>query len=349
MIITYFRSSSYNRHDDCEQAYYLEYILGIKGSGNFKADIGTTVHKILEVMAIAKKAKQDGKRIFIDDVCGKLSTTNYDLDEVTNKVYDHYAKMWPHHPWADSTRKDVHKLVNAAITCQDGAFNPATRTIIEPEQHFDITIDEPWAKYEYDIPGEGKVSGNLALKGTIDLLTEVAPGIIEIVDWKTGARKNWTTGEEKTYEKLCADPQLMLYYYAVRKLYPKAEQVMLTIFFIKDGGPFTVCFSDDDMPKIELMIREKFNKIRATRTPRLSKTWKCKKLCHLGKNSFETLPIKGVKPIIEFRQGQATPRGQPMTCCAQIEFELSRKGMEKVTAEYKNPEHKIGTYHAPGG
>ena len=45
---------------------------------------------------------------------------------------------------------------------------------------------------------------------------------------------NWATGEEKTQEKLEIDPQLMIYYYAVNKLYPEIDNCIVTIYFIND-------------------------------------------------------------------------------------------------------------------
>ena len=71
-------------------------------------------------------------------------------------------------------------------------------------------------------------------------------GVIEVIDWKTGRRLNWATGEEKTYEKLLEDPQLLLYNYAISKLFPEYEQAIMTIYYIRDGGPFSMCFDKPD-------------------------------------------------------------------------------------------------------
>ena len=40
-----------------------------------------------------------------------------------------------------------------------------------------------------------KLKGQLAIKGTIDLVTKLNDDTIEVVDWKTGRRMDWTTGE----------------------------------------------------------------------------------------------------------------------------------------------------------
>ena len=50
---------------------------------------------------------------------------------------------------------------------------------------------------------------------------------------------DWTTGEVKDYKKLENDPQLLLYYYAISKLYPEFPNRIMSIFFYKDkdGNP----------------------------------------------------------------------------------------------------------------
>lgn len=39
----------------CEQQFFIEYVLGWRGPSNQKADKGTIVHKVLEILAIIKK------------------------------------------------------------------------------------------------------------------------------------------------------------------------------------------------------------------------------------------------------------------------------------------------------
>ena len=80
-------------------------------------------------------------------------------------------------------------------------FDPRNRNILCPEQQFDIVIDKPWAEYEYKTTKE-TIKGQLAIKGTIDLITQINDDTLEIIDWKTGRRLDWATGEEKTQSKL---------------------------------------------------------------------------------------------------------------------------------------------------
>jgi len=97
MIITYFRSSSFNTHSLCEQQYFLEYVLGWKGKSGLKADKGTIVHKILEILALIKYHKQFGNTSFEDDIVGKIGIKKYDLDDIIRKVYNYYSQAMFHH------------------------------------------------------------------------------------------------------------------------------------------------------------------------------------------------------------------------------------------------------------
>ena len=328
----------------CPQQYFCEYVLGWRGKGGLKADKGTIVHKILEIMSLAKKAEQDGLSSFVDDVIGEVSSTSYDIDEITEQVYKYYSEGNPHHEWKEKDLKDCSKWVYKTLEMNDGIFDPRNRNVVDAEPHFDFEIDEDWAEYEYVLNGE-KVKGRLALKGTMDLITEIDEGFYEIVDWKTGRRLDWATGQEKTYAKLQNDPQLRIYHYAAMKLYPEAKQIMVTINYMNDGGAFSMHFSEKDIPKTKEMLRKKFEQIKATRIPMLKKSWKCTKLCDQGKSTFEGTSIH---PIIENRHGQRTSYGEYMTKCEQVKYEIERKGIQKVTEDYMAEDHNVAKYKAPG-
>jgi ATP-dependent helicase/DNAse subunit B len=339
LIVTYFRSSSYNTHDDCPHRYFLEYVLGWYGKSNKAADKGTIVHKVLEILACAKLAEQQGKDFIIDDEVLKERklVALQDIPKLVDEIYDWYSYHNSHNPWEGKDRKDCHDWVNKVFNHNAGMFDPRSRDIVEPEQQFDITLDFDWANYSYEFDGK-KIEGKLALKGTIDLITRIDDNLYEVIDWKTGRRWDWAKGVEKTNDKLAKDPQLMLYHYAVKKLYPDVEDCLITIYFINDGGPFTLAFTKNDIVQTENMLRKKFEQIKATHIPRLNKTWKCTKLCHHGKTTFAGTSIQ---PIIDEQDGC-------LTKCEQVKRELGKKGMDRVTKEYLAPGHVIGSYKAPG-
>jgi hypothetical protein len=300
----------------------------------------------LEVLALIKQGQQDGKSSVVDDVIGKVSTKTYNIEKIIDKAFDYYSKAAPHHGWAKVDLEDCYKWVNTARSLNGGIFDPLKRKVVAPEKHFDFTINEPWAAYKYYI-GDEVIEGQLALKGTIDLITDIGDGMYEIIDWKTGKnRSNWATGQIKEHADFQKDPQLMFYFYALKKIYPEVHQFIITINYIQAGGPFTVVFTDDDLPKVEKMIREKFEKIRSVQVPKLNRSWKCTKTCSYGKNNFYASRV--IKPIQEFRSGQVTPKGNIMTMCEQVKYLIEKKGIDKVIQEYSNPDHHVSNYKAPG-
>jgi len=345
MIITYFRSSSYNCHCMCEMQYYIEYVLGWRGPSGKKADKGTIVHKVLEILAVIKKAQQEALIQIEDDVIGMVDTTNYDLENIIQQVYEYYTSKTEHHKWTDKDFRDCRDWSYKALQFNDGMFDPRNRTILMPEQHFDFLIEKPWAKYSYELPKGEKLSGNLALKGTIDLITLVNDDTIEVIDWKTGRRLDWATGKEKTQEKLEDDAQLRIYHYAIRHLYPQIKNVIFSIYFINDGGPFSICFGEESIDRTETLLRNKFNIIKNTKKPKLNKSWMCSKLCHFGKTTFENTTIE---PLTEYRDNQVTKKFDFMTKCEQIKHDLDLNGPTDTIRRYKHPNHTFGSYKAPG-
>jgi len=339
MIVTYIRSSSYNNYAYCQMQYFITYVLGHQSDSGKKAELGTIVHKVLEVLASLKKNEQDNpKKLKLnveDDALGSIKIKKSELyteefvKEVLQKSFGFYTAGSKNN-FTKGDNNDCAKLVFDTLSYNNGQFDPRNRKIIAAEPHFDIPIEEDWAHYEYEINGE-KVKGQLAIKGTIDLVTESSDGIIEVIDWKTGRRLDWATGEEKTYEKLCSDPQLLLYNYAVSKLFPEYKQSIMSIFFIKDGGPFSMCFDESDEKKFLNMLKKRFQEIQQNNTPRpISETrehWKCAKLCHYCKNNWP---------------------GTDQNMCIYIENTLKNKGMDKTIEECSRPGFDIGFYSAPG-
>lgn len=345
MIITYFRSSSYNTHNMCEQQYFFEYVLGWRSPSGFKAVKGTIMHKVLEILAIIKKAQQDNLQYVNDDeILGQIDINHYSLDSMIEKIYKHYSEANSHHVWSSKDYAECKKWVYKAIEFNNGMFDPRNCNILQPEQRFDILIEKPWAKYEYNIDGK-KLSGYLGLKGTIDLITVVDDKTVEVVDYKSGRRLDWATGEEKTQEKLQKDSQLRIYHYAVKKLYPYIDTVIFTIYFVNDGGPFSMVFHDSDLVETEDMLRRKFEVIKSTRRPRLNKTWMCNKLCHFGKTTFANTNIE---PIEEYRDNQTCQKGSTMTKCEQVKHDLELYGIDATMGMYQHPNHVVGHYQAPG-
>ena len=299
----------------------------------------------MEILAGLKKFKQDNRRKkyleVLDDKCDlirvhvdKLYTDNF-VNELCDISIDAYSKD-SKHKFTKSDREVVRDTVWTFLTHNDGQFDPRERHIHQAEPHFDIPIQEDWAKFEYQINGE-KVTGQLAIKGTIDLVTLVNKDTIEVVDWKSGRRMNWATGEEKDYNKLQNDPQLLLYFYAMSKLYPDFPNRIMSIFFYKDKDgnvdpkPYSMMFDKEDEQRFLDKLKVRFEEIKNNTNPQpldsSRKHWKCRYLCHFCKNKW---------------------KGSDDSMCVYVEKYLKKHGMEKTVEDCSRPGFEIGFYESPG-
>jgi hypothetical protein len=319
--------------------YFITYVLGHHSDSGKKAELGTIVHKVMETLAQLKKYQQDNpKKLTLsieDDALKTVSIKKNELltstlvDKLLSRSFDFYTSSSKHN-FTKSDRDLCLKLVWDTLNYNEGQFDPRLRKIVAAEPHFDIPIDEDWAFYEYEVNGQ-KIKGQLAIKGTIDLVTETDEGIIEVIDWKTGRRLDWATGEEKTYGKLCSDPQLLLYNYAISKLFPQYKQSIMSIFFIKDGGPFSMCFDKADEKRFLEMLKERFLDIKNNEKPQPispnRENWKCTKLCHYCKNKWPETD---------------------QNMCIYIENSIKTKGMDQTIKDCTRSGFDIGFYSAPG-
>ena len=154
MIVTYIRSSSYNGYDYCQMQYFLTYVLGHRSDSGKKAELGTMVHKVMEILAGLKKFQQDNPRkkylVVEDDAAGKIRIhkdrllTDEFVNELTGvsiKCYEKDSK----HKWYPADKKQVSKLTWDTLEYNEGQFDPRLRDVVDPEPHFDIAIaDRDW-------------------------------------------------------------------------------------------------------------------------------------------------------------------------------------------------------------
>lgn len=345
MLVTYVRSSSYNNYDFCQMQYFLTYVLGWQSDSGKKADMGTMTHKVMEILASLKKYQQDNPRKkFLeieDDKCGKIKVNKDEFytDAFVNDMVDLSIKKYSEdskNKFYKGDKTDVRDTVWTFLKHSNGLFDPRYRNIYYPEAHFDIPIEEDWAKFEYEINGK-MVKGQLAIKGTIDLTTLVSDDTIEVIDWKTGRRLDWATGEEKDYSKLENDAQLMLYFYAISRLYKDFPNKIMSIFFYKDPEgnvdpkPFSICFGPDDEQRFLEKLKTRFLEIQQNNNPKpmdpTRTNFKCKYLCHFCKNNWENTNEN---------------------MCIYIEKHLKQHGMQETVKKCTRPGFNIGFYESPG-
>lgn len=327
MLVTYLRSSSINTHTMCEMQYYLRYVLGLPDSGNFKADKGNVLHKAAEIFARKKKAIQDGMDHYVDEIFGKVRLSDITVEWAVNKSFNHYKKLSPQHPWAQRDYNDCLEWTHKLFEMNDGLFHPMNCDVVEPEKTFDITIDKPWARYDFLLPDGQRLQGNLAIKGTVDLVVREEDDFYGVVDYKSGKRLDWATGQEKTYKKLRDDHQLLLYFYAMTHTYPEINHFLITIVYVNSGGAFSISYSRSDLDRAEAMIRRKFERIVSVKKPVLNKSWKCTKLCSYGRSN---------QPNTE------------KTICEHFKTEVQKKDADKVFYEIGNVK-ALTSYGSGGG
>lgn len=348
--ITYIRSSMYGTHEMCELKMLGEYILGWSGLSGKAADKGTIVHKVMEILANAKKAQQDGVPFYDDEVFGPITSKveKIKLDPLTDEVFDHYSESFAHHKWTKADRKECKKWVHMAVDNWNGSYDPRKSKIVRTEAKFDFALPEEWAKYNYTTPEGEELEGIIAAKGSIDLIRETSPKVYEIVDWKTGSRVKWNLPyrPEKKYDDFLVDLQLRLYHLAIYKLFPEIDHVMVTINYIKDGGPITLFFERGQIVETMDQIRSKIQRIKETTNPTRFKdihrnvpkfNTPCQ-FCPLNKNTFE-----GTNVIpLHYNNGNV------MNQCDQIHFALKHRPMDKVIAHMKKTGHDFTKYKDPG-
>lgn len=333
VIITYLRSSSVSSFSWCQHKYWLQYNLGLQEESNKKAQKGNVVHKGLELLANKKLCLQNKQPQFKDaELDMEFSVSDLNPDSAIKYAFDHY-KSKSAHDWDEKDFKECSKWMWDVLLFNDGMFSPLTRNILMPEQYFDIEINKPWSKYEYFLDDGSVISGNLRIKGTMDLVTKIDDRSIEYVDWKSGIRKDWSTGKQKEYNDLKKDFQLCLYHYALNHLYPDKDMIIMTIFFIKDGGPFSLCFDKSDISTTEEMIKKEFERIKHCQRPSRiidygKDKWKCVRLCRFHNEKHADDPEKNI--------------------CTYLHEELIELGIKKAYIKHADKK-TINSYGDGGG
>lgn len=337
MEIAFVRSSSYSQKDYCQMSFFIQYGLGHTTPTQLKALLGTITHKVMEVLANCKKVVQDSpkkkKFVFNDEELGEFK---YDYNSLMSddfvrrlldRSYTHYTVNSPHLEFDDKKNyKFCEDMVQAGLTMNDGSYDPRNQNIFQAETKFDLEINEPWATYEYN--GQ---KYTLRIKGTIDLIVKEGDDMLHICDYKTGQRIDWATGKEKTIDKLYEDFQLMLYYYAIGRLFPEYKNKMVTIIFLRDGGPFTLCFDEHTDEKTLGKIKKHLKEVLDLKNPRPINPWRsdfrCTRLCHFYKTKW--------------------PESEK-SMCHYVEDHVKTYGIDDTAMKLKKGNFSVSYYRAPG-
>lgn len=278
MNINNLRASTIGTYKDCPFKFFLQYIVGFPSVSGKKANLGTISHFVLETMA---KAKKRGKSTL-------HSSKSTDPEWILSKIWPIFTRDYPDHEYC---QEDYDFCLQQVYNVIDSKYNPLNLKVLRTEHQFEIEANVPGFNYNYIDYKTGKtLSGNMALRGTIDLITEAAPDTLEVIDYKTGQRTDWITGGPKEWEDFFEDMQLRMYDLATSKLYPQYKYRILTIIFTRDGGPFSVSFEPEDIDttidsirKIykEILNDSKISRLKDNRDKK-DQVWKCDYVCQFG-------------------------------------------------------------------
>ena len=128
MLVTYIRSSSFNNYSYCQMQYFLTYVLGHQSTSGKKAQLGTIVHKVMEVLAGCQHLQQDGKKMLLsDDALGdikfnrkKLQSDDF-VEDILKQSYDWYTSSCVH-KYTNGDYKFCKDLTWQAINHNKGVF-----------------------------------------------------------------------------------------------------------------------------------------------------------------------------------------------------------------------------------
>lgn len=333
MDISKISASSYKLHSHCQMAYFISNLLKWQFRPGKAADLGTICHAVLEALALIKLGKQDNLVSVTTEQGLVINTSQYNIENIVEETYAYFTnlKEYQNQKWEVKDLKDIKKYVLIVLNHNNGQFNPLNKEIISTEQRIDFQIKEPWAL----LPDQTY----LRITGFVDLVTRISIDTIEITDYKTGSLTDFHSGATIDIEYAMKDIQLRLYHMALAEKFGCDNNYLLTLFYLKHAKPITVSFDCNTIEETRAMLKLKFLEIVNTGIPKRNRSWKCKKFCEFGKNTFDGVQVK---PIQQFLDGQITYPGVNMCICDQVHFEINRRGLgwAQENLKYKKPEVK---------
>lgn len=302
MLVPFLRSSLLGNWELCQTQCILTYGLGMENRAGAAASMGSCVHKMMELRALASIAKKNGHSSFNYEDWGVLEVDwAIDLDQTIEKCHANQLILDNHVNPEKIIKSKILDWAKRAIEDYP-QYDPINLNIMSVEQYFDLEIKEDWAKYSQEINGE-LYEGYLRIKGTIDCLIAHNDDIIEVFDFKSGSRKNFATGEIKTLEYLRKDKQLLFYLYALNKLFPNKNFIM-TLYFINDGGIYSVHGDDEMLEDASEMIKKTYKEILNTKLPSVldpkRSDFRCRHCCKYSKTDSYTRGLS----VCEFMQNK---------------------------------------------
>jgi len=271
-------ASAVNLYTHCPFAYFARYILGIDSGTGKSALQGKIVHLALEWMSRLKKhGKTDVDPMWLlnrawDELAD--SCHGIELRKVTTRIDKETGEF--------KEAADFKKCRIAMETILgDPFYNPYGLNVLDIEKWFEIELPgEEWQCQDQD--------GNLhqfTVRGLIDAVNEIDKDTLEIIDWKTGNRKDFYTQTPIDEEALTREVQPRLYHLAAYFMYPRYKNILITFYYANDGGPITISLSQDDIAVTIASLYGFFSTISKDTLIRRNRRWTCR-MCRLSKGDM---------------------------------------------------------------
>jgi len=267
MEVTRASPSAVASYNHCAFKFYMEDVLKIKTSGGSKTALqGTIIHQVFEWMSRLKLKNK----------------TNVDPLWLLNRSWDLYTKANPTIDLKRFTSRgesaDFKKCKTAVeLIVNNKYYNPYNLKIIKTEDLFNIEMPgNEWLTYQ---------NKPFLYRGRIDLIHEIDENTIEIVDWKSGKASDFYTFKPKDIYSLINDVQARMYHIAAINLFPKYKNIIITFYYILDGGPISFSLDIEDVQYTMQSLWNWFQKVKKDKLFLRNKSWKCK-LCQFYKNGI---------------------------------------------------------------
>lgn len=313
--------SSYSSWDGCPHAFFLEQNLKYRYPPHIKADMGTVVHKALEILALIKLRDQEdptNKMLKIGDNY-TLDTSSYTLDEITAHALTLYKEDF----FDKAQISQIKKFINTAISSRNGQYDPRNREIVAPEKRVKLDFPESWAK--------NPDGTTFYLSAVMDLVTKNDENTYEIIDWKCKKPSDFVTGKKIDYKAAADLIQLRAYHWAATKLFGEDKNYLLSIYYLETDDVFTIPYDNDDLQKTEYLLRDRYEEIRSCEYPKLNRSFKCTRFCPFGKNTCEGTNLPN---MIQDSFGGIARAGQPMTICDASNYAIHMYGIDFVQENF---------------
>ena len=249
MRIGHLSPSSIKCYKQCKFKWCCNYHLKerIEFRRHYAASLGTHMHTVFEKIAREEFTK--------------YNWLDWSLPEQP-KLYDDAAVKCPHSNDIPGKVADDCKRIFNLLFDRDPIFNPL-------EAGNPIIKDGVEYKFEFDVPDTPA-----RIKGFIDLLVELDKDTLEVFDYKTGSYA-------MNYDAARKDPQVLLYYLAVRHLFPQYKHVIVTLDYLQKK-PVTIPLSDNCLPGVKQSLSKYWRLIKNDNDPRRHENpdyWVCKCFC----------------------------------------------------------------------